>query len=158
MSWIHAIDRMTSYIMWHMQSNTVHTYSYFHRAGQLDMSTALSLTAYLEKEREYIPWSTALGHLGFIGSMLSMRSSYGDYEVNHPGRGRAKQRSLPRFYVFALFCFVCLDFTYHAVGGTWAKMYTIINQRNYLFIVRRVLRFLSFFSRPKNGKWHRHQF
>lgn len=49
------------------------------RAGQLDMSTALSLTAYLEKEREYIPWSTALGHLGFIGSMLSMRPSYGDY-------------------------------------------------------------------------------
>ena len=33
--------------------------------------------------------------------------------------------------------------TYHAVGGTWAKMYTIINQRNYLFIVRRVLRFAS---------------
>ena len=109
-----------------MQSNTVHTYSYFHRAGQLDMSTALSLTAYLEKEREYIPWSTALGHLGFIGSMLSMRSSYGDYEVNHLGRGRAKQRSLPRFYVFGLFCFLFLDFTYHAVGGTWAKMYTIL--------------------------------
>lgn len=141
-----------------MLSNTVHTYSYFHRAGQLDMSTALSLTAYLEKEREYIPWSTALGHLGFIGSMLSMRSSYGDYEVNHLGRGRAKQRSLPRFYVFGLFCFVCLDFTYHAVGGTWAKMYTTINQRNYLFIVLRLLRFLSFFSRPKNGKWHQHQF
>lgn len=74
------------------------------------------------------------------------------------GRGRAKQRSLPRFYVFGLFCFVYLDFTYHAVGGTWAKMYTIINQRNYLFIVLRMLRFLSFFSRPKNGTWHRHQF
>ena len=69
------------------------------------MSTALSLTAYLEKEREYIPWSTALGHLGFIGSMLSMRSSYGDYEVNHLGRGRAKEKSTAVLRLWSLlFC------------------------------------------------------
>lgn len=49
------------------------------RAGQLGMSTALGLTDYLDKEREYIPWSSALSHLGFIGSMLSMRPSYGNY-------------------------------------------------------------------------------
>ncbi|KAK2562234.1 Endoplasmic reticulum aminopeptidase 1 [Acropora cervicornis] len=49
------------------------------RAGQLDMSTALGLTAYLDREREYVPWSSALSHLGFIGSMLSMRPSYGFY-------------------------------------------------------------------------------
>lgn len=49
------------------------------RAGQLDMSTALGLTNYLDKEREYVPWSSALGHLGFIGSMLTMRPSYGFY-------------------------------------------------------------------------------
>jgi len=49
------------------------------RAGQLGMSTALGLTAYLDKEREYVPWSSALSHLGFIGSMLSMRPSYGNY-------------------------------------------------------------------------------
>ena len=52
------------------------------RAGQLDMSTALGLTNYLDKEREYVPWSSALGHLGFIGSMLSMRPSYGYYRVS----------------------------------------------------------------------------
>ena len=52
------------------------------RAGQLDMSTALGLTNYLDKEREYVPWSSALGHLGFIGSMLSMRPSYGFYRVS----------------------------------------------------------------------------
>lgn len=51
------------------------------RAGQLGMSTALGLTAYLDKEREYVPWSSALSHLGFIGSMLSMRPSYGNYRV-----------------------------------------------------------------------------
>ncbi|KAL9980512.1 hypothetical protein ACROYT_G009112 [Oculina patagonica] len=49
------------------------------RAGQVEMSTALRLTNYLDKEREYVPWSSALGHLGFIGSMLSMRPSYGYY-------------------------------------------------------------------------------
>lgn len=52
------------------------------RAGELDMSTALGLTAYLDKEREYVPWTSALGHLGFIGSMLSMRPSYGFYRVS----------------------------------------------------------------------------
>ena len=52
------------------------------RAGQLDMSTALGLTNYLDKEREYVPWSSALGHLGFIGSMLTMRPSYGFYRVS----------------------------------------------------------------------------
>lgn len=55
---------------------------FIHRAGQLDMSTALGLTAYLDKEREYVPWSSALSHLGFIGSMLSMRPSYGFYRVS----------------------------------------------------------------------------
>lgn len=54
-----------------------------HRAGQVDMSTALRLTNYLDKEREYVPWSSALGHLGFIGSMLSMRPSYGYYRVSY---------------------------------------------------------------------------
>ena len=52
------------------------------RAGQLDMSTALGLTNYLDKEREYVPWSSAFSHLGFIGSMLSMRPSYGFYRVS----------------------------------------------------------------------------
>lgn len=52
------------------------------RAGQLDMSTALDLTNYLDKEREYVPWSSAFSHLGFIGSMLSMRPSYGFYQVS----------------------------------------------------------------------------
>lgn len=55
---------------------------FIHRAGQLDMSTALGLTAYLDREREYVPWSSALSHLGFIGSMLSMRPSYGFYRVS----------------------------------------------------------------------------
>ena len=55
---------------------------YIHRAGQLDMSTALSLTDYLDKEREYVPWSSAFAHLGFIGKMLSMRPSYENYKVS----------------------------------------------------------------------------
>ena len=52
------------------------------RAGELNMSTALSLTAYLNQEREYVPWSSALSHLAFIGSMLSMEPSYMYYRVS----------------------------------------------------------------------------
>ena len=69
---------------WHFTENlnTFPLFVFARRAGQVQMSTALGLTAYLDKEREYVPWSSALSHLGFIGSMLSMRPSYGNYRVS----------------------------------------------------------------------------
>jgi len=36
------------------------------QAGQLDYETALSLTRYLDKETEFLPWAMALGGVGVI--------------------------------------------------------------------------------------------
>ena len=48
----------------------------------LDLTTALQFTEYLDKEREYIPWTTALSGLSYIGAMLTLTPSYGDYSVS----------------------------------------------------------------------------
>ncbi|XP_028406137.1 endoplasmic reticulum aminopeptidase 1-like [Dendronephthya gigantea] len=50
------------------------------RAGLLPMTIPLKLTQYLNKEKEYFPWSSALGNLAYIGSMISMTETYGLYE------------------------------------------------------------------------------
>ena len=50
------------------------------RAGLLPMTVPLKLTQYLNKEKEYFPWSSALGSLAYIGSMISMEESFGLYE------------------------------------------------------------------------------
>lgn len=55
-------------------------YFYF-RAGYIDLKLALEFTSYLNKEKDYIPWSSALKNLGYIGSMFSMKPAYSDYEV-----------------------------------------------------------------------------
>ena len=54
----------------------------FPRAGLVRLTTALGLTSYLDKEREYVPWSSALSSLAFIGSQLSLKPSYGLYSVS----------------------------------------------------------------------------
>ena len=54
---------------------------YISRAGLLTMTIPLKLTQYLNKETEYFPWSSALGALGYLGSMMSMTEAYGQYEV-----------------------------------------------------------------------------
>ena len=41
---------------------------------------ALSLTAYLGKETEYIPWAAALSGLSYINKMLKRTSAYGDFK------------------------------------------------------------------------------
>lgn len=45
------------------------------------MTIPLKLTQYLNKEREYFPWSSALNALLYIGEMMSITESYGLYEV-----------------------------------------------------------------------------
>ena len=59
--------------------------AFTHRAGLLPLTTALGLTSYLDKERDYVPWSSAFSALGFIGGQLSMKSSYGLYSVSMLG-------------------------------------------------------------------------
>lgn len=50
------------------------------KSGFLDYGTALSLTSYLSKETEYIPWSAALSGLSYINKMLKRTSAYGDFK------------------------------------------------------------------------------
>ena len=41
---------------------------------------ALSLTAYLGQETEYIPWAAALSGLSYINKMLKRTPAYGDFK------------------------------------------------------------------------------
>lgn len=50
------------------------------KVGKLDYQTALSLTGYLSKETEYIPWYSALHGLSHIKDMLKRTSAYGEFK------------------------------------------------------------------------------
>ncbi|XP_072021037.1 aminopeptidase N-like isoform X2 [Amphiura filiformis] len=50
------------------------------RAGEIDQITALNLTAYLDKEREYLPWDSALTVVNYIRDMYSRHPGYGPLE------------------------------------------------------------------------------
>lgn len=45
------------------------------------MSIALRTTEYLNKEREWIPWSAAGSQLGYVGTMLERHPLYGSFTV-----------------------------------------------------------------------------
>lgn len=50
------------------------------KVGQLDYSVALSLTEYLDKETEYIPWVSALSGLSHLNMMMKRNNAYGDFK------------------------------------------------------------------------------
>uniref|UniRef100_A0A182NCK1 Aminopeptidase n=1 Tax=Anopheles dirus TaxID=7168 RepID=A0A182NCK1_9DIPT len=50
------------------------------RAGEVDYAVALSLMQYLERETEYIPWSTAYNALLYIDRMYSSGDHYDRFE------------------------------------------------------------------------------
>ncbi|KAK3776842.1 hypothetical protein RRG08_024616 [Elysia crispata] len=50
------------------------------KAGHLDLKTAMQTIEYLNKERDYIPWSTAVYALGYINTMVSLDSLKGPFE------------------------------------------------------------------------------
>jgi len=50
------------------------------KTGRLDYATALSLTGYLSRETEYIPWVSALQGLQHIKDMLKRTSAYGQFK------------------------------------------------------------------------------
>ncbi|RUS89958.1 hypothetical protein EGW08_002310, partial [Elysia chlorotica] len=50
------------------------------KAGHLDLNTAMQTTEYLNKEQDYIPWSTATNALGYINTMVSLDSLKGPFE------------------------------------------------------------------------------
>ena len=55
--------------------------SRLYRANLLDQVKALDMTAYLQKEKEYVPWITAISSLGYIGNMLEGSDDKGAYEL-----------------------------------------------------------------------------
>jgi hypothetical protein len=44
--------------------------------------TALDMSLYLDKEKDYVPWKAATSALAYIGARLSMTPNYGLYQVN----------------------------------------------------------------------------
>lgn len=49
---------------------------YVHRAGLLNATIALDLSLYLLKERDYVPWATALEHFQAWSKYLSEAAPY----------------------------------------------------------------------------------
>ncbi|XP_069972068.1 aminopeptidase N-like [Penaeus vannamei] len=47
------------------------------RAGQLPYETALGLTSYLAKEKEYTPWEAAMSSLSYVEKMFTRTAGYG---------------------------------------------------------------------------------
>merc|ERR1712106_1092520 len=50
------------------------------KSGLLDYDTALSVTGYLSKEVEYIPWASALSGLKYVNKMPKRTAAYGDFK------------------------------------------------------------------------------
>jgi len=50
------------------------------KSGLLDYDTALSMTGYLSKELEYIPWKAALSGFEYIKTMLRATPAYGEFK------------------------------------------------------------------------------
>jgi aminopeptidase N len=51
------------------------------RAGVLPYGTALELAEYLVKERDYIPWLSALNAFAFVNLRLTGTANYGVFRV-----------------------------------------------------------------------------
>ena len=50
-------------------------------AGHLDITTAMELSQYLRKERDYVPWEAAFEWLYTFSGRLSLTGTYGKFEV-----------------------------------------------------------------------------
>lgn len=51
------------------------------RAGELSQAKALDLTAYLTEERDYVPWFTVDGVLGYIDDNLALTDANDNFQV-----------------------------------------------------------------------------
>ncbi len=48
----------------------------------MDYGIFLSITSYLHKEQDYVPFSAALEGFKFMGAMLQRTAAYGDFKVH----------------------------------------------------------------------------
>ena len=77
-----------------------------YRANQLSYEVALNLTAYLDKERDFVPWKAFLDSIEFLYGMLATSNTYGKLQVGV---------TLYRKYKTVLhqsFCFISLQRTF----------------------------------------------
>lgn len=51
------------------------------RGGRLSYDTALNLTTYLTKERDYVAWQSALNNFEYLDIMLRNTYIYGKFQV-----------------------------------------------------------------------------
>ena len=51
------------------------------RAGKVTYKTALDMSLYLHKEKDYVAWSAGGAALAYIGARLSLTPNYGLYQV-----------------------------------------------------------------------------
>jgi aminopeptidase N len=51
------------------------------RAGKLPYSIALTLTTYLQRDNDYLPWAAALNALSFLDRRLTNNEGYDDFKV-----------------------------------------------------------------------------
>ncbi|XP_040569866.1 aminopeptidase N isoform X2 [Lepeophtheirus salmonis] len=50
------------------------------RSGRLDYNISLSVTSYLAKENNYVPWSSALTGMSYLEKMLRRTAAYGNFK------------------------------------------------------------------------------
>lgn len=54
----------------------------YRAAGSLSYSTALEVTTYLSKEKDFVPWASAFENLAFLTDMLKDTAAYGALRVS----------------------------------------------------------------------------
>jgi aminopeptidase N len=50
------------------------------RSGYLEIERPFQLISYLNKETEYLPWTSALNGLDYISDMIQLEAAYGPFE------------------------------------------------------------------------------
>ena len=51
------------------------------RAGLVDQLIGMQMTEYLDREREYVVWTTAVNSISYVSTMLDRSPGYGHLEV-----------------------------------------------------------------------------
>ena len=51
-------------------------------AGLLNITTALDLSLYLQREREYVPWAASFSWFSILSDRLSLTPVFGKFQVH----------------------------------------------------------------------------
>ena len=64
------------------------------KTGDVDYSVPFRVIQYLEREREYLPWKTALSNLAHVDKMLRFYPLYSSFRVSVFSRKKKKKKKL----------------------------------------------------------------